>query len=119
MLPRSSRMSVLCSMVFMPALLSLRGPTKIVRTRKSRAIFFAVFIFVLSLVLVIFWRVRVPLRWPNGKLIFYNTEVDEYDASLSFISGGVVGFPSRLLQGTGRCVPASCGDQQSGPVIGC
>ena len=87
MLLLSSLMSVLCSMVFMPALLSLWGPTKIVRTRKSMAIFFAVFIFVLSVVLVIIWRVRVPLRWPNGKLMFYNTEVDEYDASLSFIGG--------------------------------
>ena len=72
----ASVMSVVCMMLFMPAVLSICGPTKIVRTRKSFVIYFCTFVFLLVLVHLIFWLVRLPLRWPNGKLIFYRTSDD-------------------------------------------
>ena len=83
MLLLSSLMSVLCSMAFMPALLSLWGPTKVTLTFKRRALFLVGLVLLVAVVLAIFWQVQVPLRWPNGELIFYAAEADEYDANLN------------------------------------
>uniref|UniRef100_A0A7S1IIS4 EGF-like domain-containing protein n=1 Tax=Eutreptiella gymnastica TaxID=73025 RepID=A0A7S1IIS4_9EUGL len=62
--------SLAVTLIFSPALLAIIGPTKIIRTRKSLLIYSSSVI-VLSVILVLLiWGTKLPIRWPNGALIF-------------------------------------------------
>ena len=75
-------MAVINSMVFMPALVAIFGPTKIVRTRRSMLGFFSGFVLFMGIVVLFLWSTKLPMRWPNGSLVFYRTDLDNYDSAL-------------------------------------